>query len=344
MHGPAAPGDSPTGAALDRLASSMELGLVLVDSGQQPLYANQFALDLLGIGENGLASAWPVLRAAIEEDPAAADLRPFTAELLVDGKPRSLRGEIRERGAFREIFLKDRRRLGTLDLELLCAARMKEWVHHSEALVHDANGALNTIQLTLELLDGQWPGPRAGEQVQEPHRRNHVGVIRDNVGKLKLILRRLVGDSDAAAAPFDAREILKEAAATLRMPARRHRVDLQVSNAEAPVMISANRVRVRQALVNVALARLQAAPERSRLGLDAEITPGGAELSCRDAAPLADAERAAIFGVLLSERLADASGNLRLARALVEAEGANFEVRGAAPGTGTAFHFVFPRA
>lgn len=344
MHGPAASGDSPTGAALDSLASSMELGLLLVDSGQNPLYANQVALDLLGVGEGGLATAWLGLRAAIEDGPAAAGLRPFTADLLVDGKPRSLRGEVRERGAVREILLKDRRRLGTLDLELLCAARMKEWVHHCEALVHDANGALNTIQLTLELLDGQWPGPHAGEQVQEPHRRNHVGVIRDNLGKLKLILRRLVDDSDLAAAPFDARELLKEAAATLRMPARRRRVELQVSLAEAPVMIPANRARVRQALVNVALARLEAAPERTRLGLGAVVTPEGVELSCSDAAPLADVERAAIFGVLLSGRLADASGNLRLARTLVEADGANFEVRGGAPDTGTAFHFVFPRA
>lgn len=341
MQRPAAPGDSSTGAALDSLASSMELGLLLVDASQNPIYANQVALDLLGVPTGDLAAAWPALEAAIEDGSAAGGHGPFTAELRVDGKLRSLRGEVRERGAIREILLKDRRRLGTLDIELLCAARMKEWVHHSEALVHDANGALNTIQLTLELLDGQWPGPRAGEQVQEPHRRNHVGVIRDNLGKLKLILRRLLEDSDSAPAPFDAREVLKEAAATLRMPARRRRIELQVNQAEAPVMIAANRARVRQALVNVALARLQAAPERSRFGLDALLTPGGAELSCSDAAPLADADRAAIFGVLLSERLADTSGNVRLARALVEAEGADFQVRGGVPGTGTSFHFVF---
>ena len=33
-----------------------------------------------------------------------------------------------------------------------------------DALVHDANGALNTVQLTLELLDGGWPGSESGAQ------------------------------------------------------------------------------------------------------------------------------------------------------------------------------------
>src|SRR5690606_24328565 len=113
-----------------------------------------------------------------------------------------------------EVLLCDPRRLGWLELELLCAARMREWLHQSEAIVHDANGALNTIQLTLELLDGQWPGTKAGEQVREPHRRNHVGVIRDNLGKLKTCLRQLPAvQEDVRPDAFDAREVLREAAA-----------------------------------------------------------------------------------------------------------------------------------
>jgi signal transduction histidine kinase len=342
MQGPAARDHTPVAAALDALASDMGLGLLLVGPDGTPVFASQSALGLLDCaGTDDLGRRWPALRDAMRPCAGAGEVQAFVAELVLDGGLRSLRGEIRDADGVRQVFLKDRRRLGALDGELLCASRMKEWVHQCEGVVHDANGALNTIQLTLELLDGQWPGPRAGEQAQEPHRRNHVGVIRDNLGKLKATLRRLVDAHDAPPpAVFDLRETVQEAASTLRMPARRRRVELQVSIPETPVRARASHAHLRQALVNVALARLASVPERSRLVLEAVSAPGGATLACRDEGLLADPERAGIFRLMLGPPSAD---GLRLARALVESEGGEFEVD-AGPAAGAVFRFVFPVA
>jgi signal transduction histidine kinase len=264
----------------------------------------------------------------------------FLADIAAADGTRSLRGEIGDIGGVGRVFLKDRRRLGRLDLELLCASRMREWAHQCEGVVHDANGALNTIQLTLELLDGQWPGPQAGDQVREPHRRNHVGVIRDNLGKLKATLRRLTEAHESRpAAAFDLREAVREAAATMRMPARRRKVDLQVSLPAEPVPGRANRAHVRQALVNVALARLEQIPERGRMTLEA--TAGGASVACCDGGALSDAARASAFRLLLADSV-DAMDGLRLARTLVESEGGEFEID--AGSAGTRIRFGFPSA
>lgn len=340
MQRPADDGGRFAAAALDHLATSMELGLLLVDADDHPVFANSTALELLGAAGDP-AAAWARLKPAMRDGHGAADLRPFTAQLEIDGKARSLRGEVRSRGQVREVLIKDRRQLGALDLELLCASRMKEWTHQCEALVHDANGALNTLQLTLELVDGQWSG--AGAQVQEPRRRDHVGVMRDNLNKLKRILRDLAeaNDPGPAMASFDVRDVLKEAANTLRMPARRRRVELQVEGPAAELRVQALATRVRQALVNVALARVAVAPERSRVQIGAAATNGGVEFTCFDPEPLSGEERAAIFGILLAERIGGTAADLRLARALVEAEGGEFHADDAqAPGT--RIRFTFP--
>lgn len=343
MQDPAARGPEPSAAALDALATGMDLGVLLIDSSNHPSFVNHAAQALLGCnGAAGLARAWSVLQGAMRPGPELPGARAFTAEIPAEGETRSLRGEIRDRDGRVEVFLKDRRRLGALDLELLCASRMKEWTHQCEALVHDANGALNTVQLTLELLEGQWPGPRAGEQVQEPHRRNHIGVMRDNLGKLKQILRRL-GDTEVAAAGevFELQDVIREAMAILRMPARRKRIELYAADAGAVYKVRANRGHVRQALVNVALARLETAPERSRFQIEAGSgREGTASILCSDAWAFDDRQRAGIFRVLLCDPEAD---GLRLARAIIEAEGAEFEV-GANTPVGAVFRFVFPAA
>jgi hypothetical protein len=123
------------------------------------------------------------------------------------------------------------------------------------------------------------------------------------------------------------------------MPARRRKVELQVSVPAEPVPARASRAHVRQALVNVALARLEQVPERSRMTLEAAA--GGARLACADEGRLGDAARASAFRLLLAEP-ADAMDGLRLARALVESEGGEFEID--CPASGTRIGFAFPAA
>jgi hypothetical protein len=344
----AAGGDMPVSAALDALAARMGLGLLLIDAAARPLFCSHTARELLDCREAGsLAERWAALQAVKSADPGtdAAAPHTFTADLPCDGSTRFLRGQIRPSAGGFEVLLKDRRSLGAVDLELLCASRMREWIHQCDELVHDANGALNTIQLTLELLDGRWPGQRAGEQSREPQRSSHVGVIRDNLEKLKDTLRQFVNAHDPvpASADFDLRDVVKQAAATLRMPARRRRIDLQIRCGDAALAVRGNRARIRQALVDVALSRVGSLAERSRLAIEANAHDGVPEIVISDEGTLADTARTGIFDILLAQAGADPdAAALRLARAMVECEAGEFCV-GSDAATGTAFRFRFDR-
>ncbi|HEX7811386.1 MAG TPA: hypothetical protein VF460_05715 [Burkholderiales bacterium] len=343
-------GGDAISAALDALATKMDLGLLLIDSQGSPVFSNRTALELLGCRDSAaLPQRWAALQSSMQPPAAGAvaqDSATFTADLAIDGGTRFLRGESRRARDGMEVFLRDRRRLGELDMELLCASRMREWVNQCDALVHDANGALNTIHLTLELLDGQWPGQQADEQVREPHRRNHVGVIRDNVDKLKRTLRQFSASHDGgpASAVFDLRDVVNEAVATLRMLARRRRISLQARAGETMLPVTGNRGRIRQALVNVALARLEHLPERSVLLIEAHASAEGPEILCKDAGPLGDSIEAGIYRLLLADAGAGSNSDfLRLARAIVECEGGEFRL-GCEPAAATVFSLRFPRA
>ncbi len=351
MERSAAGGDAPVSAALDGLATKMGLGLLLIDSNGHPAFINRAARELLGCRDgNDVAVRWAALQSVMEPHGGApiaeSAFRAFIADLSLEGTPRFLRGEYCVTGGGFEVFLKDRRSLGELDIELICASRMREWIHQCEALVHDANGALNTVNLTLELLDGQWSGQRASEQVLEPLRRSHVTVIRDNLEKLKGTLRQLVSAHDAtpASAAFDLRDVVKEAASTLRMPSRRRRIELQSQLADMALPVNGNRARVRQALVNVALSRVESLAERSVLKLEAKASGNCFEIVCRDNGSLPEAGKASIFRVLLTESGPGSQTDaLRLARAIIECEAGEFEVCNDA-GAGTVFRFLFPQA
>jgi light-regulated signal transduction histidine kinase (bacteriophytochrome) len=337
----------PVTAVLDALATNMGLGLLLLDPAGRPVFSNHIALDLLDCRQpDAVAARWAALQSAMV--PKGSALRSvseaFTADLSVEGKPRSLRGQIRRVGGGAEVLLKDRRTLGPFDIQLLRASRMREWVHQCETVVHEANGALNSIQFALALLAGEWPGQQAGEQVREARGRNHVSVIHDNLDKLKGTLRHLLGADDAtpALSAFDLRDVVQEAVSTLRMPSRRHRVDLQSRIATAALPKKGHRARIRQALVNIALSRLDGLAERSHLTLEANASEKGFEIVCRDEGTLTEAARAAIFQVLAAESdVGTAADALRLSRAVVESEAGEFQVEN--DGAGTTFRFLFSK-
>lgn len=350
----AAGGDGQLCAALDSLATRMGLGLILLDSASRPVFSNRIALVLLDCRDPGsLANRWAALQAARASGPETESTAahafaayPFTVDLPVEGATRFLRGEVRPSAGGFEVFLKDRRKLGDLDSELICGIRLREWIHHCDALVHDANGALNTVQLTLELLDGGWPGPKAGEQSREPNRSNHAAVIHDNLDRLKSTLRHFVTAHEAAPVPavFDLREVVNEAASTLLMPARRRRIDLRTRLGDMALPVRGNRARIRQALFSVMLSRVERLAEHSHLTIEAIASGDGLEVVCLDDGTLAETARAGIFHLLLAESGAGSSPDgLRLARAMVECEAGEFQVRSDAA-AGTTFRLLFPRA
>ena len=128
---------------------------------------------------------------------------------------------------------------------------------------------------------------------------------------------------------------------TLKMPARRRRIELSVRAMEQPLKVQGNRARIRQALVNAALARIDALEERGRLEISvAPDASGRAAVVCADNGALS-VETCAGVWMLLGATPPDAStrDGLRLARALVESEGGELGIE---QGDGTRVTFLLP--
>jgi signal transduction histidine kinase len=344
---------APAAAALDALAARYDVGLLLLDSSGRVDHASALCLELLGCPDGrALEEAWPQLRTRLGLDPAGlpsvTGARSIVADLEQPGHvARRLRVECRPSApAGYEVLLKDRRRLGALDLAMVEAFRMRSWGYACETLLHDANGALNTIQLTLELLDGEWPGDTAHAQAQPPHRASHIDVIRANLQKLKATLRPLGTLAEEAARParYDTRDPVNAVVAQLRMQARRHRVDLQAEVPQHALIAEGYECRLRQAIGCVVLSRLQSAPERSRMLVQAEAAGACIGLAFFDDGPLPDEQALAQMFQLLFVDDATGSGRtdgLRLARAIVECEGGELQVA-ATRGDGPVMRMTLP--
>ena len=88
---------------------------------------------------------------------------------------------------------------------------MRACIHQSETVIHEANGALNSIQFALELLVGQWPGQEANEQVRKPLTEAARAAVLQVVGAESgagtatdaLRLARAVAESEAAQFQID---------------------------------------------------------------------------------------------------------------------------------------------
>lgn len=167
---------------------------------------------------------------------------------------------------------------GLIEAELLLASQMRTSSLVLRAYAHDARTPLNAMQLSVELLetiladadDAGVPGAKALWQ-------RHIGVLREECGKLSRTLQALVEQQQplrASAQIFDLRSVVHDVVGILRGQAARQRVRLTAEAPEWPVMMQGCRDRIKQGLLNMGVHALDKVPEGGRLRLELSADGG----------------------------------------------------------------------
>jgi signal transduction histidine kinase len=157
-------------------------------------------------------------------------------------------------------------------------------------------------------------------------------------------VERLVVDAtpgSVRARPLDVGRLVEDAVATARLGGRAIRYEAPAD----PPPVSADPVRIRQALANLIANADAHSPAGAEIVVAVETVPGGVAVSVADQGEgIAAADRERIFepGVRLAARPGQGLG-LAVARAVAEAHGGTLGVE-SAPGAGARFTLVLPAA
>jgi signal transduction histidine kinase len=337
------------------LSSLLNVGVLTLAADARPLFASQAACDLLGCpGEEALKERWasveaPLLQLTPERLPRTRQPLRYRLDLRVGAVDRLLRIEAGALDGSAEagwlVLIKDRKSIDAVDAALLLASGRHTASYLDEALRHDLKTPLNSMQITLELLAesvADDPGLPADERGAAQQR--YLKVLRDDVSRLnrQLQLAVLQPVSDAAAF-FDLGTVVRDTAARLESQARRQRIRLHVQLADGAVTLQGAESRLRQALLNIAVALLETLPEGGRLSFDAAAEGPLARLIVGgDGAAIAESTLDEIERLAGAADAPSAAMGLRLARVVVESLGGDFRIEPAGE-RGCAFRLILPR-
>ncbi len=344
-----------TGAALAEAAfePALEPGLLLLGPGREPVFASPAARELLGAAaatdDAGLAAPLAALLAPLDErlrslepggEPAEAAVEVPVAggarRLLVTAYPVVAGG-----AASVVLLLRDAALLDRVGEDLRLAAHMRAVAEITPAVAHDLRAPINSMVFNLEVLKETLAGPLAAEAAARERQARYVRVLRDELSRLHKGLEVwLAQTAERTHQPeaCDLRDLLGELAALLVPPARKRQVQIAWEPPAAPIIVSARRYALKQALLLFGLAALEAAPNGTSLAL-ALATGNGRTFATIRSGPSGEA-REARFQLQITP---DASRTrLHVARLLVAESGGEARVLGAPTGAPAGFELQWP--
>ena len=310
----------------------MNVGVVLVDASRRVVFASNLAIELVGCtSEAQLREQWPRLFGARGFASAASAVSAIrrNVDVPLPSGVRHLRLEAHpfaSGGAL--VLFRDSEAGEPLEIELLLASRMRSLVHVHRVLAHDLKAPLNAMQLTLELL-GDATG-YAGMPDGESRRRRHLEVLREELVRLNRILETMLGHNEPlewTPQIFDVREVIREVLVLLAPQARTQRVDFAIALPEAALWMSGYRDRVKQALLNIAINRLESMPDGGRLQIVLYGNETSAMMNIMDnGAPIPDAVIDEIGGMWVATKGSTGGTGLYVARLVVEGHGGDMSI------------------
>jgi signal transduction histidine kinase len=340
-------------AQFDALSRIMNIGVLLLDSAAELQFANALACELLGyINEEDLKGGWRRMKALLLLDadlPETTRPRPLKVDLPVKDQVRFLRLEIYalEEGFFRGylILLKDRQSVDVLETQLLLARQMQSQAHLYGVLIHDLRAPLNVMQITLELFADILADGAADDNQSRPQR--YLTVLREELARLNRTLHTVLDQGarlSSASQEFDLRAIIEEVAAQLGPQASLQCVDLRIRLPVREVKILGHRDRLKLALFNVAINRLEAMPNGGRLQIDMMLQDSTVNIAVKDDGPsIPDELLDEIYHVYLTTDKSGSAMGLYVVRLVLESHGGDIEVH-SQPGEGVSFTLTLPLA
>ncbi len=342
-----------TALGLKALSLAMDVGVMLLTPDGAVDFANPLVADLFGCSSvEELERHWPDLLprfgAALGE--ASRQEKAVTLDLdLPEGKPRRLSFQVQrlredECDAFL-ILARDRDLLSLLRNDLILASQLRSLALLHRAISHDLRAPLHSMALNLEVLRRSLDSEDDDGSEEREEQRETLGILREELERLNRSLHTLLAEttpSGTAREELDARDLLRDVERLLRPQARAQRVALSLSVGEEPLPLIAQRDRLKQALVNVALNAMEAMAEGGSLALEARFDAGQVEMTFHDSGPgIPERLRGQIFDLHFTTKESGTGIGLFVARSIAESHGGELQAE-SEEGKGSTFRFRLP--
>jgi Na+/proline symporter/nitrogen-specific signal transduction histidine kinase len=334
-------GQEPARAALARYAR--ERGQQVGDwSEADPGLVHH--VETLLAGSIGAASARVMVASVVEEEPLGIDevmdILDETSQVIAYS--RELERKSQELEAATSELRSANRRLRELD-------RLKD--DFVSTVTHELRTPLTSMRAFAEILLDNPELPR-----QE--RERFLGIVIDEIERLSRLINQVLdlskiesGRAEWEIAAVDLAELIEESATAAAQLLAARKAELRVSVPEEVPSVPADRDRVKQVLLNLlSNAAKFCDEERGRVAVELAVEDGGVRVDVSDNGPGIDPENQEVIfdrfrhgGQTLTERPPGTGLGLPISREIIRQLGGELWVD-SAPGEGSTFSFVLPRA
>jgi signal transduction histidine kinase len=256
-------------------------GLLMLNAGGELLFASPAAWALLGAAsDEEVAARLAALGPALEERLLAPARRGEAAEatLEVAGAPAARRLLLAahplpagaERSPATALLLRDADLHAGLAEDLRLAAHMRAVTAITPAVAHDLRAPINSMLFNLEVLKETLGGALAGQPGSAERQDRYVRVLREELARLHQGLEvwlAQTAERRQEAEACDLGELVSELAALLVPVARKRQVQVAWEPPAAPAAVQARRHVLKQALLLLGVAALEATPNGTSLAL-----------------------------------------------------------------------------
>ncbi len=258
---------SPDTVQFDALAQMLNASVLLLDRDMNLAFASILAHSLFGLTDTAeLKRTWDECYAKLQL-PVLGDLvkssKPLRhqCELRTPKSTRLLQMDVYSfqygDGEHYVILLNDLRVMDDLPQQFIFASHHRAQRHLTAALVHDLNGPINTMRLTLELMDRMPSIATFGVPVDVVTQwERYKGIVRQELGKLKTQVAELRNSFASAEnvprAMFDIRDAIKDVGRFLKHEATSKQIHFDLLLPDKPLMTTGVFVDIRLALFNLA--------------------------------------------------------------------------------------------
>jgi signal transduction histidine kinase len=258
--------------AIRSLASLLPCGVLLLSGEGTPCFASARAADLLGTAEPArLADRWQALcvAAGISRRMLPTGAQPLRTHGTIDGGdgPRAVRIEAHATGSSAGarwlVLMKRRDRADDHDTALIAASRADTSQQVLAGLLHDLNGPLNNLSLTLALLSGTLSRVTA----QQPDDatlarcRRYVDTLTAETQRFSDSARALgaaIVPPEASTGSIALSSLLQHAQRALRHHASLREVHLSIASAAADLAVAGDPDLLKLALVDLLVTAIDA--------------------------------------------------------------------------------------